>query len=95
MKRIVHPSSFNKPTKVTDPVVSDISIDGLINDGLLALYREIKNILILGTNGKLDASSSRDLRDHLKLLFELKDRELTLLDQLDDETLEKINAEKL
>lgn len=77
-------SQFNKPN---DPPISDISVDRLIGDGLLALHREIKNLLILGARGKLEPNDARDLRDHLKLLFELKDREKDLLGDMTDEEL--------
>lgn len=93
MKRIIpsNPSttSMQAPKeRPADPLISDISVDGLIGDGLLALWREIKNILRLGANGKLDAATARDLRDNLKLLFELKDREKSLLGDMTDEELQ-------
>lgn len=74
-------------SKVEDPIISDISVARLIDDGLLALHREMKNILILGAKGKLDSANSRDLRDTVKLLFELKDRENESLRGLTDEQL--------
>ncbi len=74
--------------KESDPIVSDISVARLIDDGLLALFREMKNLLMLSSRGKLDAADSRDLRDTLKLLFELKDREGESLRGLTDEELE-------
>lgn len=83
-------SQFNKPVEL--PPVSDVSVARLIDDGLLALYREMRNLLIASAKGKLDAASSRDLRDTIKLLFELKDRENESLKGLTDEQLtEKIN----
>ncbi len=91
MKRIIDNGKLPiTPPKVENPLVKDISIDGLIGDGLLALHREVKNLLILSARGKLEAADARDLRDHLKLLFELKDRESDLLNTLDDETLEVV-----
>jgi hypothetical protein len=75
-------------TRPPDIAVSDISVTRLIDDGLLALYREMKNILMLSAKGKLDAASSRDLRDTVKLLFELKDRESESLRGLTDEQLQ-------
>jgi hypothetical protein len=78
----------NRPPKVDTPAISDISIGSLLDDGLLALYREIKNLSSMSENGKLDPASARDLRDHLKLLFELKDREEQLLRGMSDEDLE-------
>lgn len=73
--------------KVEDPPIADISVQRLMDDGLLALYREMKYLLELGQHGKLDAANSKDLRDHLKLLFELKDREEGSLKNMTDEQL--------
>lgn len=71
------------------PEVGDISVQRLIDDSLLALSREVKNLLVMSAKGKLGAAEARDLRDHLKLLFELKDREDDQLSGLsDDELLE-------
>lgn len=82
-----------KPNQLTDiapkdPAFSDISIARLMDDSLLVLYREIKHLLALSARGKLDPNDARDLRDHLKLLFELKDRENESLKGLTDEQLE-------
>jgi hypothetical protein len=93
VKRIVKPnqltdlSSIRSP-RVEDPALSDISVARLIDDGLLAIYREMKNLLILSASGKLDSASSKDLRDTVKLLFELKDRENESLRGISDEDLE-------
>lgn len=75
--------------KVEDLPISEISVARLIDDGLLALYREMKYLLDLGSKGKLSANDSKDLRDHLKLLFELKDREGESLRGLTDEQLKE------
>lgn len=79
-------ASPSEPTKID---VSDISIQRLIDDGLLILYREMHNLKLKSVQGKLGASDARDVRDHLKLLFELKNRENDLLRGLTDEELEK------
>ncbi len=76
-----------------EPVVSDISIDSLIDNGLLVLFREIKQLMNMSVKGKLSAPDARDLRDHLKLLFELKDREDLTLSGLSEDEL-KIIIEK-
>lgn len=73
-----------------DPVVSDISIDGLIDSGLLVLFREVKQLLLLSSKGKLSPTDARDLRDHIKLLFEIRDREGDVLHLMSDEDLHKI-----
>lgn len=77
-----------KSPSVETPPVGDISIDRLIDDSLQVLYREVKNLLIMSARGKLEANDARDLRDHLKLLFELKEREGQLLKGLTDEQLQ-------
>ena len=68
-------------------VTADISVQRLIDDSLLILYREVKNLLTISVRGKLDAASARDLRDNLKLLFELRDREKDTLRGITDEQL--------
>lgn len=90
MKRIVPPNQVGKADMtppVKDPPMTDISISRLMDDSLLVLYREVKNLLILSASGKLLPEHAKDLRDHLKLLFELKDRESELLGGLTDEEL--------
>lgn len=77
-----------------DPVISDISIDSLLASGLLVLFREIRQLTLLSAKGKLAAPDARDLRDHLKLLFELKDREQGFLDGLEDEELDALEIKK-
>jgi hypothetical protein len=88
-----------RKTPIEVPPISDISVARLIDDGLLVLYREIKNLLMMSVNGKLEPNDARDLRDHLKLLFELKDRESESLRGLTDEQLKEqakavLNEEK-
>lgn len=75
---------------IADIPISDISIARLIDDGLLVLFREITNLKRLSVSGKLQAPDARDLRDHLKLLFELKDREDASLKGMTDEQLRSV-----
>ncbi len=77
-----------KEPEIKTPPISEISIGSLLDDGLLTLYREIQNLKALSVKGKLEAADARDLRDHLKLLFELKDREDQMLKGMTDEELE-------
>lgn len=72
------------------PVIGDISVQRLIDDSLLALSREVRNLLTLSAKGKLTPNDARDLRDHLKLLFELKDRESDFLKGLTDDQLKAL-----
>ena len=78
----------------TSPTIGDISVQRLIDDSLLALSREVRNLLTLSSRGKLEASDARDLRDHLKLLFELKDRENESLRGVTDEQLKALLDEQ-
>lgn len=91
MKHVPKPnqSSVSATTNVAENFVSDVSVARLIDDGLLAIHREMKNLLMLSSRGKLDAASARDLRDTVKLLFELKDRENDSLRGLTDEQLKE------
>lgn len=93
MKRFSKPTtdlSSLKPVEIEVPIVSEISIQRLIDDCLTILYREIRNLAILSARGKLEAPDARDLRDHLKLLFELKTREDASLSGLSDEDIQKM-----
>lgn len=76
-------------------VPADVSVARLIDDGLNILYREIKCLSMMSENGKLDPNSARDLRDHLKLLFELQAREQDSLSRLTDEELRASAKEAL
>jgi len=92
MKRIAKPNTqipLNQMPEVDNTPASDISIDRLIDDGLVALNREIKNLLTLSARGKLEAADARDLRDHLKMLFEMRERENNSLRGLTDEQLKE------
>jgi hypothetical protein len=73
-------------TKEPEVLISEISIGALLDKGLLSLHREMLNLTQMTAKGKLSAADARDLRDTVKLLFELKDRENQLLkDKTDDE----------
>lgn len=92
MKHYSKPTTIVKtlddtPQVTDDQPLSEVSVDRLIDNGLTALQREIKNLLALSARGKLDAASARDLRDTVKLLFELKDRESELLKGKTDDEL--------
>lgn len=80
------PDAGGPPPEET-PSVSDISSQRLIDKCLIALDREVRNLLVLSAAGKLKADHARDLRDHLKLLFEIKKQEQDSLAGLTDEEL--------
>jgi hypothetical protein len=81
------------PTKAPEIAKSEVNVDRLIEDALYILYREIKNLFILSAKGKLEAADARDLRDHTKLLFELKVQINEALRNLTDDQL-KAKAEE-
>lgn len=96
MKRYVKPNtdiSSTKDPEIKVPLVSDISIESLINDSLTILYREVKNLMIKSVKGKLEPMDARDLRDNLKLLFELKERQDEELETLTDEQIALLKKE--
>ena len=72
------------------PLVSDVSVQRLIDSSLSILDREVKNLMMLSSRGKLDPASARDLRDTTRLLFELKDRENESLRGITDEELNNL-----
>lgn len=72
------------------PKLGDISVQRLIDDSLTVLAREVKNLLMLSSKGKLTPPDAKDLRDHLKLLFELKDRESDLLNGMTDDEIKAL-----
>lgn len=84
---------FTPKEVVPDPDIKDISVDRLIDDGLLVLFREIRQLKLLSARGKLEPNDARDLRDNVKLLFELKEREADSLKNLTDAEL-KTQAEE-
>lgn len=90
MRRIANPNTPLPKAPELEPLASiaDISVARLIDDGLICLQREMKNIKSLSVSGKLDAATARDLRDHVKLLFELNVREKDLISDMTDEELE-------
>lgn len=83
----IEPQPLPPPPPEPEVLLSDISVDKLLDTGLLILQREIKNLASLSASGKLEANDARDLRDTVKLLFELKEREAKSLSSLSDEEL--------
>lgn len=81
------------PPVMDDQPLSEVSVDRLIDNGLTVLQREMKNLLSQSARGKLDAASARDLRDTVKLLFELKDRESDLLKGKTDDELKAMGVD--
>lgn len=96
-KFIVKPnqSSIPKAPDTPEPVAHDISIQRLLDDCLLVLDREVRNLKIMSARGKLEASDARDLRDHAKLLFDMREKEQESLRGMTDEQLKDAAKEAL
>jgi hypothetical protein len=96
-KFVVKPnqSSLPKAPDTPEPIAHDISIQRLLDDCLLVLDREVRNLKIMSARGKLEASDARDLRDHTKLLFEMKEQEQESLRGLTDDQLKEAAKEAL
>ena len=95
MKYTVKPQTqLPKVESQPDTPISELSIEALIQSTLLILDREVRNLKSLSARGKLDAASARDLREHAKLLFELKQREDDWLKNLTDDEIQAILDER-
>lgn len=68
----------------------DTTIDELRTRCLEILRREVTNLMVESSKGKLNPGSSRSLTDYVKLLSELKDIEEEELKKLSDEHLKKL-----
>lgn len=71
------------------PVRTDVSIDSLLNKGLLAIERTMKHIVERSVHGVLERQDVQNLKDLMSLLQELKASEKDILDKMSDEELEK------
>lgn len=93
MKRFPKPqqSSLPQPDNATpEPVASEFDIVGLLADGGEILRREVKNLLMESSRGKLGATSAKDLVSYLKLLHDLKLDQEKALSSMSDEELDKL-----
>ncbi len=97
MRRYTHPDQLKeaepKVVQPPDPKLTDISLDELLSKSILILYREIRSLLLESSTGKLCKDSAQSLRDYIKLLNELKEREKDVLESLSDEQLKEIANE--
>lgn len=80
------PTSNDTP----EPQSGSFDIEELLAKGGEILRREILNLLMESSRGKLSAASSRNLVAYVKLLSELKADVLEQLDDLSDDELRKL-----
>lgn len=70
--------------------MADISIDKLINNGLLALQKSMNFILHSVTAQGPTRESIQNLKDVMSMLHELKEKETELLKDLSEDELRKL-----
>lgn len=93
MRRI---ADFKPKQEVTEPDFSLVSttLEELSNKAQEILRREILNLMGESTGGKLSPTSSTSLVSYIKLLGELRDKELEDLSKLGDDHLRKLSGEE-
>lgn len=92
MRRI---ADFKPKRESVDPDFSLVSttLEELSNKAQEILRREILNLMGESTGGKLSPTSSASLVSYIKLLGELRDKELEDLSKLGDDHLRKLVEE--
>lgn len=68
---------------------SDFDIEALLAKLSTVLQRDVTNLMMESTRGKLPASSAKDLRDYIELLKKLKIEEEELVKGMSEEELKK------
>lgn len=93
MRRIAKPNTTiptTEPASIDSEVPADFDVEKLLAQGGAILTREIKNLMIASSRGKLEPNEARDLVSYLKLLTELKAAEEATNENLTTEELEQI-----
>lgn len=68
-------------------------VQALLDKANIILSREIQNMLIASSGGKLDSAASKDLVQYVKLLSELKAEQAKALSNLTPEELEALSIQ--
>lgn len=84
-----------KDAPLSSESITDISIDKLISNGLLALQRSMGFILHSITIQGPTRESIQNLKDIMVMLHELKEKESELLKDLSEEELKKLLEAKV
>lgn len=93
MKRYVKPGQSSIPKQdAPEPQVGSGEFDvvELLEKGGEILRREIANLMIESSRGKLSSQSAKDLINYLEALSKIKTEQEKALTELSDEDLEKI-----
>ncbi len=69
-------------------------IPTMMNASMEILRREIRNLMMESTNGKLGKASATDLVQYIKLFNDLLEKEDDFLENLSDDELEEIVANR-
>ena len=96
MKKIVQPPKdenglFIKEQKAIDP---EVSIDSLLQRGLLTIDRIMKASLTEASTGTPSRESVMNLKDCMSMLKDLKAQEDALLDSMTDEQIDEFLKNK-
>lgn len=83
------PSPTSSPLEPV-PEDTDLSIDSLLNKGLKAIYGILRACLAQSRTGDPSRESVQNLKDAMCMLHDLKKQEQDLLEDLSDESLEKL-----
>lgn len=87
-------ASTTKSEEASSELASaDFDVQALLDNAGLILQREIRNLSMESTRGKLSAPSSRDLVAYLRLLNELKAEEQDKLANMTDEQLQALKGQ--
>lgn len=79
--------AHEEPLVEMNTPMEDISLDKLLNNCLVLLDREIKELRKESVLGKLSKDSAHSLRENAKLILDLKKKEKELLDGMSEEEL--------
>lgn len=83
------PSAPSFP-EAPEQISSEFDIERLLNNAGEILKREIRHLMYESSQGKLNAASSRNLVDYIRLLEEIRQKQKDDLENLTDEELMKI-----
>lgn len=81
------------PPTVKEEPKADADLDNLLSKCLIILDREVRHLMMLSME-KLNKDNAHSLREHTKLIMDLKKREKELLDDLPEGELEKLVGTK-
>lgn len=93
MKRYVTKptTQISQPTvDITDDIAVSFDLEDLLDKGGEILRREIANLLMESSRGKLNSASARDLVSYIQLLSKLKSEKQDELENMSDDKLKEL-----